>query len=73
LATSFFHCKHIHSDHAVLPRDTFLAGSAKRIEPFAQRNIDEADPPQDIYQFSLRESACDSTSPEIDIASHGFG
>ena len=69
---SGFAGEHIDADDAVLPGQRLLAGAAERIEPLADGDVAEAGRSEGLEELSLRESAGDSTGPEVDVASDGF-
>lgn len=59
--------KHIDSDDAIFSSGLLLACAAERIEALAHHSAVETDSAQKIDQLSLRESAGNSPTPEIDI------
>ena len=56
----------------VLARQAFLAGAAKGVELLALLDFVEADGGQDLEELSQRESAGDSTGPEVDVPANGL-
>lgn len=59
---------HVHADDTELARDGFLARAAEGIEAFPDLDVTKPDASQKLAQLSLRESACNSTRPERDVA-----
>ena len=64
---------HIHTSDTVLACGAFLRGAAKRIEVLGHSNGREPDGLQDDCELCLRQSAGDSTRPEIDVAPNRLG
>ena len=63
---------HVHADHAVLQRRTFLGRSSKTVEAFFDDNVLEAQVSEQRDKLCLRQSTGDSTSPQVDIAANRF-
>src|SRR4029450_12320801 len=57
----------IHSDDCELARDAPLPGPAERIDLPHELPSHEPHLPQQLHELSRRESAGDSTSPQIDV------
>ena len=57
----------VDADDAVLQSRTLLGGSAEALESFANGHLLEASRGQDIDELCTRQSAGDSTRPEIDV------
>ena len=60
----------IHADHAVLPGHAFLGGLPKTIETLLDRDVVETKLRKKDEKLCLRQSAGDSTGPQIDIAAN---
>src|SRR5690242_7185793 len=58
---------------AVLLSRALLRGAAKRIEAFRDANAGEPESAEQLDELCLRQSAGDSTCPEIDIAPDRLG
>ena len=58
--------------HAVLARHLLLGGALERIEPLADLDALEADVLEQPQELCLRQSAADSTGPQVDVTPYGF-
>ena len=67
-ASNRFSRKHVDSVHSILTRRLLLRGRPKAIETRGDTDILKADLRQIVNELCLRQSAGDSTGPEIDIA-----
>lgn len=62
----------VHAGDAVLARDSLLARAQEGIEALAQLHIHETESAEEVEKLSLRESAGDSTGPEVDVLADGL-
>lgn len=65
-----FSCEDIHARYTKLSGSILLTRATKRIKPFAQRHFYKTNLTQQLDEFSLRESSCNSASPKVDVASN---
>jgi hypothetical protein len=63
----------IDPDDAIFLRDPFFRRPAEALEAFVHHNVLESDLCQQCDELCLRQSAGDSTGPQIDVASDGLG
>src|SRR6185437_9913038 len=64
--------EHVHPMHTILAGCSLLGCGAKTIEPRRDANLLQADLAQIRNDLCLRQSACDSTGPEIDVTEGVF-
>jgi hypothetical protein len=62
----------IHADDAVFRGDPLLGGASKTIEALLYDDIAEAEVPEQRDKLCLRQSAGNSTGPQIDVAANRF-
>src|SRR5438093_467328 len=62
----------IHAQHAVFPCDMFLRRATEAIEPFPDSDAAEPDVLKHAKKLCLRQSAGDSTGPEVDVTPDRF-
>jgi hypothetical protein len=67
-ASNRFSRKHVNSVHSIFTCGLLLRGGPKAIETRGDPNILKADLRKIVDELCLRQSAGDSTGPEIDIA-----
>lgn len=60
-------CKDVHPVHSVFASSFFFGGAAEAIKTCGNADILQADLRQVLNEFCLRQSATDSTGPEIDV------
>ena len=72
-ASTWFACVDVHARHAVFPGNAFLRCATKTIEALFQADFIKADLVEKCDELCLRQSAGDSTRPQIDIPSDRFG
>jgi hypothetical protein len=64
--------KHVHSVHSVLASSPFLGGRAETVKTCRDADLAQADLRQVLDELCLRQSAGDSTSPEVDVSAGVF-
>ena len=72
-ASNRFSRKHVDSVHSILSRRPLLGSRTKTIKTRCDTNILKADLRQIFNELCLRQSAGDSTGPQIDIAAGILG
>ena len=65
--------EHIHAVHTELARRLLLRRRAKTVKPGCDVHVFQPDPLQIIDELCLRQSAGDSTGPEVDVAARVLG
>jgi hypothetical protein len=60
----------IHASDAIFCRDSLLGGASKTIEALLYDDSFEAEVPEKRHKLCLRQSAGDSTGPQIDVAAN---
>jgi hypothetical protein len=68
-----FLCEDVHAHDSVLAGNALLARAAERIEPLADLDAAKADLAEHRNELSLRESAGNSTRPEVDVLADPLG
>src|SRR5438132_10506672 len=64
--------ENVDAGDAILARDALLARAAERVELLAHRHVTETGLREHRDELSLRESAGNSTRPEIDVLADRF-
>ena len=62
----------IDAHDTVFRGDSFLRRASKAVESLIQHDTSEPDVREERDELCLRQSAGDSTGPEVDVASDGF-
>ena len=63
----------IDAHDTVFRGDGFLRRAPKAVEALPQHNVLKTDLPEKRNELCLRQSASNSTRPEVDVPSNGFG
>ena len=62
----------VHSQHAKLPRDVLLRGSREAVETRRDADACELELFEKANELCLRQSADDSTGPQVDVVPYAF-